>query len=282
MSGSAPPPSLRDVVCARSPELAGVHWQRLPGGRTNRVWRVGATICKLFATDGSSPMFPNDPNAEIRALQALSSTAIAPEMIAAGTCNDGDWVLYEAAEGEALTVATPGLFETLGQLHAIPQPSGFPVWPGGAGAILSLGKQMLQDVPDCAERARLLRLQPDGSPRLPPARAALIHRDAVAGNAIRTSEGVILIDWQCPASGDPAEDLATALSPAMQAVYGRGQIHPEPALAAYPHPDVKERYARLRPWFAWRMAAFCLWKVARGDNDYRRAFEAEVATLEQG
>ena len=33
-----------------------------------------------------------------------------------------------------------------------------------------------------------------------------------------------LIDWQCPALGDPAEDIACFLSPAMQVIYGAGPL----------------------------------------------------------
>jgi thiamine kinase-like enzyme len=109
----------------------------------------------------------------------------------------------------------------------------------------------------------------------------LIHADAVAGNLIDGPGGVTLIDWQCPASGDPTEDLATFLSPAMQWLY-RGRVlspqETEAFLAAYPDPAVTDRYLRLQPLYRWRMAAHCLWKADRGAPDYEKALAAELAS----
>jgi thiamine kinase-like enzyme len=103
----------------------------------------------------------------------------------------------------------------------------------------------------------------------------------VAGNLIDGPGGITLIDWQCPASGDPTEDVATFLSPAMQWLY-RGRVLSPPEteafLSAYPDPDVTTRYLRLRPLYRWRMAAHCLWKADRGAPDYEQALAAELAS----
>ena len=92
--------------------------------------------------------------------------------------------------------------------------------------------------------------------------------------------GLTLIDWQCPASGDPTEDIATFLSPAMQRLY-RGTIlseaEREAFLAAYPDPAIVARYRALKSVYRWRMAAHCLWKAERGASDYAGALRLEFA-----
>ena len=43
----------------------------------------------------------------------------------------------------------------------------------------------------------------------------LLHTDVVPGNLILGDEGLRLIDWQCPAIGDPIVDIMMFLSPGM-------------------------------------------------------------------
>ena len=50
---------------------------------------------------------------------------------------------------------------------------------------------------------------------------------------------------------------------------------------AYPDPSRVARYARLAPWFHWRMAAYCQWRVERGDQAYAPGFALECAALEK-
>ena len=105
--------------------------------------------------------------------------------------------------------------------------------------------------------------------------AVLLADDLIDGPG-----GVTLIDWQCPATGDATEDLATFLSPAMQWLY-RGRVLSPPEteafLAAYPDPTVTARDLRLQPLYRWRRAAHCLWKADRGAPDYRHALALELA-----
>ena len=94
--------------------------------------------------------------------------------------------------------------------------------------------------------------------------------------------GLKLIDWQCPAIGDPCEDIAVFLSPAMQIIY-RGTAlstaERNAFLRAYPDEATIQRYRQLEPWYHWRMAAYCLWKEARGDKHAARAYAAEIDAL---
>lgn len=102
------------------------------------------------------------------------------------------------------------------------------------------------------------------------------------GNLLLNDDAVVLIDWQCPAIGDPAEDIAIFLSPAMQYVYrGKPLTDDEEAafLAAYRDRAITRRYRALKPWFHWRMAAYCLWRARNGSPDYAPAFRLEAAAL---
>jgi aminoglycoside phosphotransferase (APT) family kinase protein len=60
-----------------------------------------------------------------------------------------------------------------------------------------------------------------------------------------------LIDWQCPAVGDPCEDIAIFLSPAMQLAY-RGTVlsraEEQVFLTAYSDASTLKRYANIAPW----------------------------------
>ena len=43
------------------------------------------------------------------------------------------------------------------------------------------------------------------------------------GNLILGEKGLRLIDWQCPAIGDPIVDIMMFLSPGMHEIYGSGK-----------------------------------------------------------
>ncbi|NJM92448.1 MAG: phosphotransferase, partial [Rhodospirillaceae bacterium] len=93
----------------------------------------------------------------------------------------------------------------------------------------------------------------------------LIHTDFGPGNLIAGADGLKAIDWQCPASGDTAEDLAAFLSPAFQILYGRKPLTASEEaefLEAYGEAETIERLRRLRPFYDWRMAAYCAMRQA--------------------
>src|SRR6185369_14568367 len=74
------------------------------------------------------------------------------------------------------------------------------------------------------------------------------------------AEGLKVIDWQCPAAGDSAEDLAAFLSPAFQILYGctpLAESEEAEMLEAYDDAPTIERLRLLRPFYDWRMAAYC-------------------------
>lgn len=133
----------------------------------------------------------------------------------------------------------------------------------------------------------LCAAEPTAPDVVPSGRRALLHGDPVPGNLILSPDGPVLIDWQCPATGDPTEDLAIFLSPAMQMFYrGRPLSADEAAtfLGAYGDAATVARYRALAPWHHWRMAAYCLWRMARGGGDSRAeaaAFDAELAAMRE-
>lgn len=280
--GSAPDPSLIAALEDTGLIAPGAGWVPLTGGRTNRIWSVGTLICKLYAKAGATPLFANDPAAELRALKELAGTGLAPEVVHSGRVRVGPYIVYRAVKGRVLTAPDAELMGALYRLHTRPAPTGFSRWPGRDPDPVALGRELLRQVADSPEKAALESAEPPHVALLPPGRMSLLHRDAVAANAISTERGVVLIDWQCPATGDPVEDLAIALSPAMQSLYGTGSFDPCAVLSAYPDPSVRDRYRRLVSAFAFRMAAYCLWRVANGDADYAPGFHAEYAALSEG
>jgi thiamine kinase-like enzyme len=106
---------------------------------------------------------------------------------------------------------------------------------------------------------------------------------------VRGAHGLVLIDWQCPGAGDPAEDVTCFLSPAMMTLY---EVRPHsPAARArfldtYADADVVERYTRDGAAWHYRIGAYCVWRAHRlarsrpdvGDR-YRRALAAEMELI---
>ena len=266
------PPALIRAVEACNPALGGLPWQPLTGGRSNRLWRVGAWVIKLYDAQAASPLFPNDPQAEARALRLVAPHGLAPTLTAEGE----GWLAYDHSPGAVWAGNPAPVAQALARLHGLSCGDGFRVLPSGSRALAAQARQIA-----AACRAVLPPPPPDAA--VPPLAAPrLIHGDAVPGNVIAGPQGVTLIDWQCPALGDPAEDLAAFLSPAMQWLYRGAPLSPGQAaafLAAYPDAAILARYRALAPAFHWRMAAHCLWKAERGAADYAAALQLELAAL---
>lgn len=270
---STPEPALQSAVLAALPGLAGEAWQPLPGGRVNFLWRVGKVVVKRYNPDGASPLFPNDQGAEVQALRRFHPFGLAPEPLA----DAPGWLAYRYVPGGLAQAAPQHIARALMRLHGLAAAglpfrrlaSGSHALLGQAQAIAALCSQALPPAPQTGT--------------VPPVAACVIHGDAVPGNILTTDQGVVLIDWQCPALGDPCEDIAAWLSPAMQWLYaGKALAGAEAAafLAAFP-PETVARYRALAPLFHWRMAAHCLWKSRQGAPDYRRALTLELAALAQ-
>ncbi|QDL91816.1 aminoglycoside phosphotransferase family protein [Paroceanicella profunda] len=283
--GAALPPALAEALAATG--LGPVHpadFAPAAGGNTNRVWRWqardGALGVKLVLPGGGTPLFPNDPVAEFRALQALEGTGLAPRPLALCPVGPGRALIYRWVEGPAWDGDPARLARLLRRLHARPVPPGLRAM---AADPLAQGAAMLAGLPGDPRRAALeaLRPAPGAGPAGP---EVFLHSDVVPANIVMAPEPV-LIDWQCPARGEAVEDIAVALSPAMRRVYGGPPVDPaEPArfLAAYADPETARRFTARAPALHWRMAAYCLWRAAQGGplaQAYAEGFEAELALL---
>lgn len=261
---SQPDPGLvRELSAALSLPLGD--WKPLTGGRSNRVWQSGDVVLKQVLPGTGTPLFPNDPRAEVAALRALSPPLV-PQLLAEGA----GWFAYAHVPGRAWTDDPGPVARLLAEVHATPAPTGMRLLPLGGQAI--------------AEQARgfgatgLTECPVIDDPGL--TRRVLVHGDPVPANIVITAEGLRLIDWQCPGLGDPVDDLALFLSPAMQFLYrGRPLTAEEGAafLGAYPNRTTVERYQRLEPVLSWRIAAHCALRAARGDQGYAEALRLQLA-----
>lgn len=246
------------------PDLAVGDWQPLAGGRTNRLWRAGRFTVKQFDAAAASPLFPNDAGAEARALGLFAPLGLAPRLRAQGA----DWLIYDHAEGRPWAGDPAPVARALHRLHRARVPQGsFRTAPNGSAAILADARR-IHGLPDAP-----------ADPHCPPVVPVPIHADAVAGNILDTAAGPLFIDWQCPAMGDPVEDICTLLSPAMTWLYTGKPISPDWAnalLRAYPDAETVARARLMLPVYRWRIAAHCAWKAARGDADYAAALRLEL------
>ncbi len=270
---TGPSARLRFEVLDRLPDLANHDWLLLSGGRSNLVWRVGALVVKAFDAGAQSPLFPNDPAAEARALRLCAPLNLAPALRAQGA----GWIAYDHVAGPVWSTDVASVARILNRVHRTPVlADSFRNLPmsgdGLIAAAISMTADCLGDLPP-----------PPPNPGISfQASRSLLHGDAVPGNIIESAKSLILIDWQCPALGDPIEDIAAFLSPAMQWLY-RGAVLTKAETAdfllAYPDAATVARYRAYAPILHWRMAAHCLWKAARGAADYARAAELELASI---
>jgi thiamine kinase len=146
---------------------------------------------------------------------------------------------------------------------------------------------MLADVSGTDVAAMATAIRPDRAAPQPVRTPSLVHTDCGPGNIVRSGGRLVLIDWQCPGLGDPVEDLACVLSPAMLVLYGCRPLSvatTDAFLDAYPDADTVARYRRDAEAWHFRIAAYCAWRsVHLADTEpevaatYRTALAAELA-----
>ncbi len=280
MLSATPPMGVKDAIASHLPEAHDGSWERLLGGRTNTAWSLRLLsgqeyVAKLYRPCEANPLFPNDPQAETCLLRHMQGSGLAPRLICQIATPDGDMVLYELIPGDRWGHDTVAVAHMIHRLHRIAAPEGLRRTADGSKDILA---QTLCILGQC-EKTQHLRDLPS-SKHVPASNAkSLVHGDIVPGNLICNASGVHLIDWQCPAIGDPCEDVAIFLSPAMQSLY-RGvslsDAEREQFLTAYADADMVARYHALAPFYHHRMAAYCQWQIERGNQDYAAAQDLEV------
>lgn len=255
----------------------------LKGGYLNEVILVETGAAKLvlkrFAPETSGTLFPNRPQDEARALKRLEGLEVAPRLV--GFWADASIMIYDYVEGHPWQSGTADVARLLLRKEAA-KPDGFRRVPLQPLDILVEGDALFarcKGAPPPRPLARDLA---------PPARLSLIHTDLGPGNLIGHGTGLRIIDWQCPAAGDLAEDIYSFLSPAFQILSQHPPLtRPEQNLFwdALARPDLKARYLALRPFYAWRMAAYCLWRSeTRPEPEvrerYAKAYAAEITDMD--
>lgn len=257
------------------------HWQTLFGGRTNSAWLVSgddtSAVLKLYRQGGQNPLFPNDPKAEAQMLRYLKCAQIAPSLISEFSVEDAHCNLYEALPGRAWMQDVLPVAALIRRLHALTAPKGLRVVANGSEELLAHALHIMHAAGAPGEiPARLRQISEP-----PTSSVTLLHGDIVPGNLICHGADLRLIDWQCPAVGDPTEDLAIFLSPAMQLLY-RGSILSDVEvadfLAAFSS-EQQRRYRSLAPLYHFRMIAYCRWQIARGQLEYSDALKVEEQAL---
>ena len=262
-------PCLHKALSQLAPGLPLRDAQSLAGGRTNLVWQIGSVVVKCHDPAGASPLFPNDPQAEVAALRLFAPQGLAPRLLAHGK----SWLICDHIPRHHRPATPTDIARLLHRLHvqSLPEEAAFRTLPNGSAALLAHARSF----------APAGLPPPPADPGLPPVSPRPVHADVVPGNILSTPAGPILIDWQCPGMGDPAEDLATLLSPAMIWLYTGekpDQGWAEALLHAYPDRATAERTRALLSLYRWRIMAHCAWKAARGDADYAAALKLELDT----
>jgi hypothetical protein len=256
-------------------------WHAQTGGRTNKVWRLtGAAdlICKLYLDASTNPLYANTPLAEYECLRALAGTGVAPDAHGFVQTPFGVVLLYHYIAGQVWDGDVLAVAELLQRVHTLNPSIGLRVLPDDAAYVAAQGLDILDKVKG-GRGDELRALCPDV--HIEPTAPVLIHTDVVAGNLILGPDGLRLIDWQCPALGDPLVDVAMFLSPAMHFIYGKSALSGDDRAAflnAIP-PALRARYETAGALYHWRMAAYCLWRFDQGIADYQQAAKLEIALL---
>ncbi len=238
----------------------------LQGGRTNHLWRAGDLVVKVYESSAQTPLFGNDASAEHAALSALKGLNIAPAPQRLAAVAGYQVLIYHALDRAADSIDPHAAGMLLARLHGLKPPKGL--------AKAEIGADILKRAEQIGGQQAPSWIAP---PDTPPTRC-FVHRDPIAANFVPTSKGLFLIDWQCPGLGDPLEDIAHFLSPAMRVVYGQTPLSDAGQTAfwdGYADPETQARYRAFGAAFHWRMAAYCHWQTARGAQIYEQGAQAE-------
>jgi len=275
---------LQGALLRRGFAVSDALWTRLLGGRTNQSWKVEAEdlsiVVKLFGNVSDNPLFPNDANAEVTCLRHLENQNLAPRWLDDFATAEGHCVIYEHVPGQSWQTGVSEIAALLYRVHRMAGPGNLRAVPDGSEGLVRQTEYILSHCPPLKAK-RILSFRPSGV--IPPVgRKCLLHGDPVAGNIVGNPGDWRLIDWQCPAIGDPCEDIALFLSPAMQMAYRGAPLSENERqrfLASYPDPEIARRYQSLAAFYHWRMAAYCLWLDSRGDCAAGEGTEAEIAAM---
>jgi len=256
-------------------------WYRQTGGRSNEVWRlVGEEdlICKLYLETKTNPLFENTPKAEYACLVWLDGSDIAPKPYKYLKTPFGDVLLYDYIKGQTWSQGVDTVSELLARIRKHKFPKELRILSNIPSDIKQTGLQIIKKLNNY-HKNKLNKICPDVS--ITDIEPVLLHTDVVPGNLILGDKGLRLIDWQCPAIGDPIVDIMMFLSPGMHEIYGSGRLsmtdHENFLMTL--DSDLRNRYNKVSPIYHWRLAAYCFWKAEQGFIEYENAALAEIDLL---
>ena len=262
--------------------------RHLAGGLWNDVLQVtsatGTYILKHYVTVLPGTLFPNLPDAEAMALQRLAGLNVAPTFV--GFWPEASVLLYDYVPGALWQDDVTAVAELLRRKEAA-DPTGFRPLAIMPEAILAQADTLFARCTETELVRSWRNRRPVSFAIAPPSRLSLVHTDIGAGNLVGVGAGLRLIDWQCPGAGDLAEDLFSFLSPAFHVLNHRTPLQFDQKrtfLAVLALPDVVGRYALLRPFYAYRMAAYCCLRLQTAPEveirqRYSTAALAELSAL---
>jgi len=258
-----------------------IAWLPQTGGRTNKVWRlIGEEdlICKLYLDTKTNPLFNNNPKAEYRCLLWLDGLGIAPKPYKYLKTPFGEVLLYYYIKGQTWSHDVDSVSELLTRIRKHKYPKGLRILSNLPSDIKQIGLEIINKLNNY-HKDKLINICPDVS--ISDTEPVLLHTDVVPGNLIFGDKGLQLIDWQCPAIGDPIVDIMMFLSPGMHKIYGSGKLSMKDheGFLMSLSSDLRNRYNNIGPLYHWRLAAYCFWKAEQGFIDYEKAALAEIDLL---
>ena len=188
-------------------------WHTQTGGRTNKVWRLKGEkdlICKLYLQTTTNPLFNNSPEAEYRCLLWLDGSQIAPKPYKYLRTPFGEVLLYDYIKGQIWFHDVDTVSELLTRIRKHKCPKGLRILSNLPSDIKQTGFEIINKLNNY-HKDKLIKICPEVS--IPDIEPVLLHTDVVPGNLILGDKGLRLIDWQCPAIGDPIVDIMMFLSP---------------------------------------------------------------------
>lgn len=275
---------LRDFLSSHGLADSQTALRTLKGGYLNNVWRVDTGdlcfVAKEFAEPMTGTLFPNLPADEAEALRRLTRLDVAPDLV--GFWPDASLLVYDFVEGDMWDGDMQGIARLLLRKEAA-NPTGFRTVPLTIPDIIAEGRALFARCtsPPCAS-------PPPVADVPPPQKLSLIHTD-IGVNLVGAGTNLRLIDWQCPAIGDLCEDIYSFLSPAFHILGERAPLTDAQVRDFWDtlaRPDLEERYALLRPAYAWRFAGYCAWRADVLEDaaicaQYRRALTKELSYMGQ-
>jgi thiamine kinase len=272
---------LRNYLCIQRVISNRTVWYTQTGGRTNKVWRlVGEEdlICKLYLETKSNPLFDNTPKAEYECLLSLNGSGIAPRPYKYLKTPFGEVLLYYYIKGQKWSRDVNSVSELLTRIRKHKYPKRFRILSNLPSDIKQTGLEIINKLNNY-HKNKLIKICPDVS--ISDIEPVLLHTDVVPGNLILGDKGLRLIDWQCPAVGDPIIDIMMFLSPGMHEIYGSGKLSMKDHQTFLVNltPQLRSRYNIIGPLYHWRLAAYCFWKAEQGFIEYENAASAEINLL---